>query len=61
MMVQDGPAVSKTDEKPYLELCRGAQSWGEQNVQLEPAGSAKRGLEMARRTRLPLLLASFLI
>jgi len=27
-----------------------AQGWGKRNVQLEPAGSAKRGLEMARRT-----------
>ena len=27
-----------------------AKGWGKRNVQLEPAGSAKQGLEMARQT-----------
>ena len=38
-----------------------AQGWGERNVPLEFAGSAKRGLEMARQIRLPFLHISFLV
>jgi len=39
----------KIDNRSRAVLTGVAQGWGERNVQLEPAGSAKRGLEMARR------------
>ena len=40
----------KIDNRSRAVLTGVAQGWGERNVQLEHAGSAKRGLEMARRT-----------